>query len=300
MASAAWAACAGAPPAPAAPQGPTPEDHEVSQLLAVSRQGESRWRAEAGAQRQMRERLLAVSSAAGLALARKELHGLANRSLLQVLSQVDGPPGEGDFIRSHPVTLSVTGQPRALVNLLRGIEDRSPRFRVGPVEVARRRQGAAYETTIRVDVLERVAVPPPPIPPSEPPHTPPDHEQAVRALRAHILQLDQALTAAALLRRDLQTATQEVGPDAAPMSGALAALFPSGAATTLETATLRGGKLAARGRAATEEVARAWALAIEAHPAMAPGLVISLEFQPEGHDARAHVVDVDGEVRSKR
>ncbi len=295
------AACAGPKQGgKAAPPGPTAEDREIAQLLATARRGERRWQEEAAVQRALREKVLAVSSAAGLALARKELNTLANRSLLQVLAHEDGEPGSGTYIRSHPVTLTLAGQPRALVNLLLAFERESPRFRLGDLALHRHRaaDSARYEATLSVDVLERIAVPPPLLPPPVTPSVPLAHREAVKVLRGHILRLDKALTVGMQRSAKLRKAAEETRGGAPVLSGPLAALFPKGSPATVQSATFHGGQLTATGHAATEEDGRLWVEAVERHAATAPGLVVSMELKPLEDGTWIQSVELAGAIAS--
>ena len=278
------------------PPGPTVADKEISQLLATARRGEARWKVEAEEQRRLRQRVLKVSTAAGLALARKQLHGLANQSLLQVLDHIDGEPGAGKFVRNHPVTVRVVGQPPAIVTFLVSLEREAPKFRLGKLTLARRDDSAAYVATLEVDVLERIAVPPLLIPTPVTPQVPLVHEAAVRTLRAHIRQLDKALTAGRESRAQLETASLEVGLKSAPLSGPVAALFPKGSPTTVQTASFAQGKLVALGHAETEENARIWAVAVERHSAVSPGLVVAFGHEPLGDGRWTRTVELEGVI----
>lgn len=276
---------------------PTAEDREVSQLLATARIAERRWHSEVARQRKLRERVLEVSSAAGLALARKELSGLANRSVLQVRHHTDGEPSQGTYIRSHPVTLHLVGQPRALVSFLVTLERLAPRFRLGDLMIKRQRgEGAmGYEATLGVDVLERVAVPPPLFPPPAPPPVPLDTVQAVRVLRSHILELDKSLQTAAKRTVALQTAANEVwGASSPTLSGPLAALFPRNSSAQVMSAAFSAGKLTANAQAPTEDDARLWADAVDRHRSTSPGIVVDFELKTLEDGSWTQIVEIAG------
>lgn len=308
------AACASGPgPSPAAHAGAGggggPADDaasaEVTQLLGTARAGEARWRREAGRARALRERVLAVSSAAGLALAIKDLYGLANRSLLQVVSSTQAAdPGPGVHVRPHAVGLSVSGSLRALLAYFAELEAQAPRVRIARVVLGGRQDGAdataaggAYTATLELQVLERVALPPPDAPPPSLPEVPLESEAAVRALRGYILDVDRALTALSERTAILEAADAEIGAAGSVAAAALAALFPAAAGARLREAAAEGGKVHAVADAADEGAAAAWAAAVADHPAMAPGVVVSTERVHEPGDAWPIRVTLDGTAR---
>jgi hypothetical protein len=231
-----------------------------------------------------------------LALARKELLTIANRNILQVLRHSDGEPSDGTYIRSHPVTFDVAGNQRAIVSFLVGIESQAPKFRLGDLSLSRRRSAgvSGYSATLSVDVLERIAVPPPLVPPPVAPAIPQKHADAVKALRAHIRHLDKAVNLGRDRVAQLRVAKAEVRGGSPVLSGPVAALFPKGSPADVDSASFGGGQLAATAHAATEEDARTWADAVDRHAAIAPGVVVSTSLKALDDGKWAQVIELAG------
>ena len=193
------------------------------------------------------------------------------------------------------MTLAVAGQPQALLAFLRDLDGLAPRVRTRRLGLEKRSQGG-YTAEIDIELLERVAVPPPAVPPPAQPSIPLEPEPAVRALRAYILRIDKATQEAQSTLERLRTASSEVGGVDTPAAGPMAALFPKGS-TALISATIEDDAFRAVAEASVEAEALEWAAAVGDHPSVAQGLVSSVATDRKASGRWTHRVEVAGERR---
>ena len=185
-------ACASAPEAGLT--GPTDTDRETTQLLGVARAAGRRWRTEAAVRRTLRERLLRLDAAAGTALATRELLQLLEASGLTVVGNEPGEPVDGRYIRAHPRRLEAVGPLAGISGFLHGLAKRRPRFRLTRFSVTPYSgQDGNFELEVRIDLLERLTLPPltesPPVLDSAPKSS----REGIATLRAHILRVGRAV-----------------------------------------------------------------------------------------------------------